>query len=138
MSGQTSGAISLDMTSVSMAVVADLRPIIAQINNNLERLAGLLASVALDEDAAVDVLAANMPVTEPPGYPLSPRDAAGHLAEHLAQSGYALVAVAGPALEAEVRRNGFRAVVADVAPIVDPATAQAIREDEWFAPGRED
>jgi len=137
MSGQTSGSISLDTSALTGAVVQGLQPVIDQVNSNLERLAGLLASVALDEDSAVEVLARHLPEEFflPDG--VFQIRVAGHLAEHLAQAGYALVAVAGPALEFEARKNGFRGVVADVAPVLDPVTAQAVREDQWFAPGRE-
>lgn len=135
MTTQTSGSISLDLSSLTGSIVAALEPVIGQINGNLERLSGLLASVALDEDAAVEALARNLPGIAAIA---DGADTAEYLAEHLAQAGYALVAVAGPALEHEVRRNGFRGVVSDVAPVVDEATAQAIREDEWFAPGRSD
>jgi hypothetical protein len=137
-SGQTSGSISLDLSGVADAVVSGLGPVIAQINNNLERLAGLLASVALDESAAVDALRRHLPAGTASIQHADMTAVAEHLAEHLAAGGYALVAVAGPALEFEVRRNGFRGVVSDVAPVVDEATAQAIREDEWFADGRSD
>jgi hypothetical protein len=135
-SGQTSGSISLDLSGVADSVASSLGPVISQINSNLERLAGLLASVALDEDAAVDALKRNLPAD--PAEIWNGAEIADYLAEHLAQSGYALVAVAGPALEFEVRRNGFRGVVSGVAPVVDEATAQSIREEQWFADGRND
>lgn len=137
MSGeQVSGAIAFDMSGLAAAITENLQQILGQVNENLEQLAGRLSATALDEEAAVNVLAENMPVTEPPGYPMSPRDMAGHLAEHLAQSGYALVAVAGPALEAELSRHGFKGVA--VAPVVDPVVAQREREDKWFTEGRTD
>jgi hypothetical protein len=65
-------------------------------------------------------------------------DVAGHLAEHLARAGYALVAINGPALEAEVERSGIRVPTAEIQEIVAPAAAQAALEDAWFEPGRED
>ena len=136
MVSQTSGSITIDTSGVAGAIVTALEPIMGQINGSLEHLAGLLAASALDEEAAVNALAENMPVAEPPGWPMSPRDMAGHLAEHLAQQGYALVAVNGPALERELARTGFRGVA--VAPVVDPAEATRRREDEWFADGRDD
>lgn len=131
-SEQVSGAVTFDMSGLAAAITENLQQIIGQVNENLERLAGRLSATALDEDAAVDVLAANLPVEYDP----VAEDVAGYLAEHLAQAGYALVAVAGPALEAELGRHGFKGVA--VAPVVDPVEAQRKREDEWFEPGRED
>jgi len=132
--GQTSGSINLDMTGLAAAVVAALEPVLAQINTNTVRLAGLLASTALDEDAAVDVLTEHLPS----GLPQA-RDIADHLTEHLAQAGYVLVAINGPALEAEVARAGVETELpAEVEELVHPAAAQAEREDAWFSDGRED
>jgi len=107
-----------------------------QINGNLEHLAGLLAASALDEEAAVDALRHHLPAGTSSIQHTDVTAVAGHLAEHLAQAGYALVAVTGLALEHELARNGFKGVAP--VPVVDPAVVQARREDEWFAPGRED
>jgi hypothetical protein len=134
---QTSGSIALDMSGVAEAVTASLAPIVNQINANLEHLAGLLAASALDEESAVDALVASFPAAYRTTdlYP-DMRAVAGFLAEHLAQQGYALVAVNGPALERELSRNGFTGVA--VAPVVDPAARQRELEEQWFADGRTD
>jgi hypothetical protein len=137
MTSQTSGSITLDVSALADSVLTGLNPVMAQINGNLERLSGLLAAAALDEDAAVDVLQQYLPVrAEANGDYADNRATAGYLAEHLAQQGYALVAVNGPALERELARNGFTGVA--TVPVVDPAEAQRAREEQWFADGRED
>lgn len=111
---QTSGSISLDTGSLATAVVSALKPVLSELNANMIRLAGLGPGVPLSEEVTAVVLTHFMPCS------------GKLLAQYLAEAGYALVAVAHPALEAEAQR----------ARLVSPKDAQSVREDEWFDPNR--
>lgn len=141
-SPQVTGSINFDTRHLGEALIAALHPVLERIELNLSRLAGHLAATAMDEEESVTVLAQHLPaMTSSPWQPDNV-SIAGHLAEHLAQAGYALVAVTGPALKLELDRHDIRTGFDDlIREVTHPSILnpdQRAREDEWFSPGRDD
>lgn len=123
MRSQVSGSISLDLSGVAGAVLEGLEPFIMELGDQMARLSDLISSAALDEAASTEILLRHLPPHDP--YLLSPHEIATALTEALAASGYAIVAVTGPALE-EMR----------AAEVEAPATAEPWA-DQGPRPGQE-
>jgi hypothetical protein len=129
MGSQVSGSIALDMSKVIETVVAEVRqnigrqllravaeaelgqvvteqtmPVLAQLQRQMRDVTALLTSSALGEDDTRATLASCLPAgtyaqneNKVVGY--DPRYVAAFQAERLAEAGYALVPISGPALE---------------------------------------
>jgi hypothetical protein len=80
--------------AVSQAVAEVVMPALAQVDQRVKLLAGLLQSAALGPDEMRATLACHLPS----GIPMAVNVAAFQ-AERLAEAGYALVPISGPALE---------------------------------------
>lgn len=133
MTGQINGSITFDTTKLGEALVAALGPALTRIEDNLARLTGLLSSGALSERQTAEVLADHMPLDGP-----DPILLAQYMTNALSGTGYALVAVAGAALQGELTAMQFEpGLVAQVEENTG-GLSQAEREDHFFSPGRVD
>ena len=107
---RVSGSIDLDLSKVTeqtaklvqaqmaQTVAEIVMPALAQIQQDIRSLAGLLSSMALNDADAVATLTAMLPSGTP-----MPVEVAGFQHERLTEAGYAVVPVAGPALEHALR-----------------------------------
>lgn len=147
---QVSGAVSLDMGRVQREITAAVgaevakivMPALVQLSDQIQKVSELIGAVVLRDDEVAPILAEHLPQTEVLK-PLVIKSFAEFQTKALADSGYAIVAVSGPALQA-ARHTHRPAPGADLKAFVerqraehraDERLAQANRdgaEDSWF------
>lgn len=147
---QVSGAVSLDMSKVQREITVAvgeevarvITPALVQLSDQIQKVSELIGAVVLRDDEVAPILAEHLPQTEVLK-PLVTQSFAEFQTKALVDSGYAIVAVSGPALQAA--RHTHRPVPGgDLKAFIerqraehraDERLAQANRdgiEDSWF------